>query len=236
MFRSKEFRARGWQSLKGKYWKAFAATALSSVITSFSAKMFQDCIAVMEGASEFSSLPEAIEAGPEVILTVLIIALGGAVIAWLLGLLLMTFVDGPLQVGVCKFFVANTDGTPAVKDIFTGFKVNYWSNVKIMFLRFFKITLWTLLLVIPGIVKALEYEMIPYILADNPGLTSKEAFAASKKMMTGNKWNLFKLAFSFIGWETLCIFTLGIGTFFLHPYMEATFAAFYDSVKEKAEA
>ena len=87
--------------------------------------------------------------------------------------------------------------------------------------------MWSLLFIIPGIVAAYSYAMAPYILAENPDMTVREAIAASKEMMRGSRWRLFCLGFSFIGWSMLCILTLGIGNLWLRPYREAAQAAFY---------
>ena len=116
-------------------------------------------------------------------------------------------------------------------------KTGYKNIVKIMFIRNLKIFLWSLLLIIPGIVKGYEYRMIPYLLAENPELTANEAITRSKEMMDGNKWRLFCLNFSFIGWDILAMFTFGIGNLWLNPYKEAAKAAFYREVSgtEKIE-
>ena len=87
--------------------------------------------------------------------------------------------------------------------------------------------------IIPGIIKTYEYAIIPYILADDPEISSKDAFKKAKQMMKGNKWRLFKLEFSFIGWAVLCVLTLGIGMFFLIPYVNAAAAEFYVELKNK---
>jgi uncharacterized membrane protein len=88
-----------------------------------------------------------------------------------------------------------------------------------------------LLFIFPGIYAAYGYAMTPYILAENPEMTANEAITKSKELMNGNRWRLFCLELSFIGWSLLCIlFTLGIGVFWLKPYMEASFAAFYREI------
>lgn len=87
--------------------------------------------------------------------------------------------------------------------------------------------LWTLLLIIPGIMASYSYAMTGYILAEHPELTASEAIAQSKDMMAGNRWRLFCLQFSFIGWDILCALTLGIGNLALRPYRHAAEAAFY---------
>ena len=90
--------------------------------------------------------------------------------------------------------------------------------------------LWSLLFVIPGIVADYSYSMTDYILAEHPDMTASEAIAASKAMMAGNKWRLFCLNMSFIGWALLSIFTLGIGILWLNPYQNVSVAAFYREI------
>ena len=90
--------------------------------------------------------------------------------------------------------------------------------------------LWSLLFVIPGIVAGYSYAMTGYILAEHPELTASEAIEQSKQMMSGNRFRLFCLQFSFIGWDLLCALTLGIGNLWLRPYKQAAEAAFYREV------
>ncbi len=99
-------------------------------------------------------------------------------------------------------------------------------------LRYVYIFLWTLLLIIPGIVKSYSYSMTPYILKDDPTIKYNAAIEKSMQMMSGNKMKLFLLDLSFIGWGILCIFTLGIGFLFLTPYMETAHAHFYNDLKD----
>lgn len=94
--------------------------------------------------------------------------------------------------------------------------------------------LWSLLLIVPGIVKAYSYAMAPYILADNPGMGANEAITRSRKMMDGHKWRLFCLEISFIGWALLNALTLGFGTLWLAPYQATAFAHFYDELSRAA--
>ena len=109
----------------------------------------------------------------------------------------------------------------------------YFRNVWGMFLAGFFIFLWTLLLIIPGIIKAFAYAMTPYILKEYPELSANQAINLSKKMMKGHKFDLFWLILSFIGWSILNVFTLGIGTLWLYPYMYTSTAAFYQDVKKE---
>ena len=96
-----------------------------------------------------------------------------------------------------------------------------------------KIMLWLLLLVVPGIIKAYEYSMIPYLLAENPSLSASEAFSLSKQMTTGQKMDLFVLDLSFLGWIILGAICCGIGLLFVQPYPEATKAEVYLILKHR---
>lgn len=91
--------------------------------------------------------------------------------------------------------------------------------------------LWTLLFIVPGIIKAYSYALTPYILVDDPDLSVREAIRKSQKMMQGQKFNLFYLQLSFIGWALLCVLTAGIGYLWLAPYYATTEAAFYQNLK-----
>ena len=107
----------------------------------------------------------------------------------------------------------------------------YWKNaVCTRLLTGLFIFLWTLLLVIPGVVAFYSYAMTGYILAEHPEMAAGEVIAASKEMMSGNRWRLFCLHISFIGWAILCGFTFGIGNLWLNPYMNVSEAAFYREI------
>ena len=105
----------------------------------------------------------------------------------------------------------------------------FWLRLRMSIFTF----LWTLLLIIPGIIKSYAYSMSGFILTENPEMTAKEAMQVSEKMMVGNKWRLFCLQISFIGWQLLCVLSLGIGFLWLTPYMNAATAAFYDEISRE---
>lgn len=107
----------------------------------------------------------------------------------------------------------------------------YWKKAAIAkLLQSVYVVLWSLLFVIPGIMASYSYAMTPYILAENPEMSPREAIARSKEMMYGNRWRLFCLHFSFIGWAFLSMLTFGIGYLWLTPYQQASVAAFYREV------
>lgn len=101
------------------------------------------------------------------------------------------------------------------------------------FLRILYTALWSLLLVIPGIIAHYKYAMTPFLMTDNPEMTAKEAMAASTELMDGHKGELFTLGLTFIGWDILASLTLGIGFLWLNPYKNAAFAAFYRDLIRK---
>lgn len=111
----------------------------------------------------------------------------------------------------------------------------YWKTTAVAsILRGLYILLWSVLLIIPGIVASYSYRMTPYILAENPNLPPAEAIHRSRQLMYGNRWRLFCLDFSFIGWELVCALTLGLGNLALRPYTHAATAAFYRDLVQPA--
>ena len=158
------------------------------------------------------------------------LALGALLILGSIFILLKIFVGNVLEVGARGFYIENLYSAPSVGKILAPFRSGqYWNIVKIMFFRDLFIFLWTLLFVIPGIVKSYEYKMIPYLLAENPGMSKQEAFDRTREMMYGQKGNAFVLDLSFLPWLFLNAFTFNIlGIFYLQPYMDATQAELYD--------
>lgn len=145
---------------------------------------------------------------------------------------LEVFLLNPLEVGIKRFFVQNLKEMANIREICYAFDHSYLNCVKTLFFRDLYIFLWSLLLVIPGIIKAYEYRMIPYILGENPSISRAEAFAMSSSMMQGNKWKTFVLDLSFVGWYILNGLSLGIlGIFYLNPYVNQTSAALYLRLK-----
>lgn len=228
MLKSKELRVKAWKSLKGKYWKAFLVVLVLGVLVSIGTGLvsYAQSMTDLVSMADPSQLDSTMQLGA-VVITV------AALVLCIVGLLISIFVGNAATVGMSYYFIKNTDSKPSFADAFHGFKVKYRRNVGTLFVAAIKLVLWSILLVIPGIIKSYEYAIIPYILADDAEISSKDAFKKARAMMKGNKWRLFKLNFSFIGWYLLCILTLGIGTFFLLPYINAATAEFYAELKSK---
>lgn len=163
-----------------------------------------------------------------------VVALSTVFIA-ILGLVVNFFVLNPLLVGCRGFFVKNLSEEAELGETLEGFKTEYKRNVKGMCLVDVKTVLWTALFIIPGIVKAYEYRMIPYILSQDSEISVADAFKKSAQMMKGQKWNAFVLDLSFIGWNLLSLMTCGLlGLFYVEPYKAQTSAALYDELNKVA--
>ncbi len=124
-----------------------------------------------------------------------------------------------------------------VRNVFSAFnKIYYWKSIGVSLLMGIYIFLWALLLIIPGIVKALSYSMAPYIIAENPEMRAEEAIQRSMKMMDGHKMELFILYLIGFGLVILSVFTLFIGILWIMPWMQVAMAKFYLYVKEDYES
>lgn len=146
--------------------------------------------------------------------------------------ILSIFVVMPLTVSAARFFVHNRFGHVDLGLIKTAFTASYSRSMGAMFVTNLFISLWTLLLVVPGIVKQCEYFMVPWLLSDNPNLTGERAREISRMMTDGQKWNIFVLQLSFLGWYLLGSLALGVGIVFVNPYYRATCAELYVCLRQ----
>lgn len=150
----------------------------------------------------------------------------------IVGTLALALVISPaLSLALITIYLNLTKGIkPQIADLFNQFN-NFWSAFKATFFVGLFTMLWSLLLYIPGIIKALSYSMTMYILAEDPTKPALQAIRESKEMMHGHKADLFVLYLSFFGWFLLGYLTLGLLYIWLVPYMETTLANFYNSIK-----
>ena len=237
---SADYRMLALDALRGK-WKTavltgIAASALGATIVSSSNSAVSNSNQAKDIHFELFSQPNGGR---------LLAVLLAGIVLWAV---LQLIVGGAVQLG----------NAAAISDLFSQ-KDRLWDGICMKFLQGLYIALWSLLLVIPGIVKTYSYAMTPYIMSEHPSLTANEAITESRRIMNGNKWRLFCLDFSLIGWELLCsvplyaegflvlkYFTgsealaislvllltipLSIGFFFVHPYEEAAWATFYRDI------
>ena len=152
----------------------------------------------------------------------------------------VTFV-GPIilapmfMLSMARVFLKLTEGTkPGVKDIFSGID-NIFNAVILELLVGLFTFLWSLLLIVPGIIKAVSYSMSFYVLADNPGMTSQEAIKESMRITKGHKLDLVVLSLSFLPWFLLGMVTLGIAYIYVVPYVSTTMANYYKELKAATE-
>jgi uncharacterized membrane protein len=216
-------------ALKGNWWKAVLAVVIYMAVyyIAMLPYMFETTkMAVF--LEESSSNPD-----PAALLSML-----GRMYAMMGILYLVVFLVGmPLSVGLLNSFrKLLAEGDNAIpENMYKSATTHYWHKVWGMFLMGVFIALWSMLLIIPGIIKTFSYAMTPYILDEHPELSANDAIDRSRAMMKGHKFDLFWLLLSFIGWGILCLFTLGIGFLWLTPYMETSMAAFYEDLKADYE-
>ncbi len=154
------------------------------------------------------------------------------ILAIVVAVIITFYVINVLAVGVDKFFIENRRGNGSLDDLLFGFKSPYYHNiVAVQFKKDVYIFAYTLLLIIPGIIKTYEYHMVSYLLADHPDWSADEILNTSSEMMNGEKMNLFVLELSFIGWELLSSLTWNIlGFLFVFPYEKCTYAELYETL------
>jgi uncharacterized membrane protein len=144
---------------------------------------------------------------------------------------------GPLTVGIALFFLKMVRNEKVdIPVIFEGLKVNFINNMVAYILMVVFILLWSLLLIIPGIIAAFAYAMTFYILADNPQMSGYDALQKSKAMMKGRKGKLFCLYFRFFFWILLGCITFGLAFIYVGPYMYLAATKFYEDIKDEAPA
>ena len=232
MWTRQELKTRGKAAFKRNYWKSVAAGVVAMLVTGAAVS---SGTRVSGGYEEFEAQLNAglAQSGisPLVFVSILLAVLG---ISALVSAAINAFLNNPIQVGVDRFFLKNGQEPANLKELLYAFQSgNYLKIVAVKFLAGLFIALWSLLLVIPGIIKGFEYLMVGYILADDPDMGVMDALRKSKQMMKGHKWNAFVLKLSFLGWGILSLLTFGIlDIFYVRPYMEATYAELYLALKQ----
>lgn len=215
---ARDFRVWARENLRGHWGAAVAVGVVASLLgggwnTTFE---FSDSNTVVDGFNLSDFLSRDVIA---VLLTI------SAVMA------LLTFVvGGVVQFGQCAFHLNLINRRKArFSDLFSQF-YRIWDGIRMQVVIGFFVFLWSLLLIIPGVIASYRYAMVPYLMAEFPDLKVMEAMRESKRLMRGNKGRLFCLQLSFFGWALLSALTLGIGTLWLNPYMKSAETAFYMTV------
>lgn len=230
MWTIKEMKERGKAAFNANYWYCVLVSLIFTVCAGGSGGSAGS--SARSASSENPDLQSALsDIDPTIILVIaaFIAAMG---VTLIIGSLVDIFLFNPLKVGCFAFFSRNVRNTPAsLNELKEGFH-DYTHKVLGMFLKSLFIFLWGLLFIIPGIVKSYSYKMVPYILADNPGISAMEAITRSREMMNGNKGRAFLLDLSFFWWILLTIITCGlVGIFYVNPYIASTHGALYEELK-----
>ena len=151
-----------------------------------------------------------------------------------LSILVTVFVCYPMVFAMAKLFLhfVRQEQPLHISAIFKGFSSSYFGKAVVSYLLISIYTfLWTLLLIVPGIIKGLAYSLTPYILLDNPELSADEAINRSMQLMQGHKMQLFLMVLGFVGLSLLSLLALGIPLLWLYPYYQTVWAKFYEEVK-----
>lgn len=220
MWTRAELKARAKVALAQNYWKLVLVGAIASIVGSGHNSSVEFNFSEETSGDILSSLG-----------TMLPVIFGVASAGIIVAFLISFFVLNPIEVGTKRFFLKSLTEDTEIKELLFAFDHGYKNVVKVLFKRDIKVILWSLLFIIPGIVKSYEYRMIPYLLAENPELTEEDAFRYSRQMMYEQKLETFVLDLSFIGWDLLSGITVGIvGLFYVQPYANLTNAALYDTL------
>lgn len=217
-----DYRRVARENLMGNYWQ--------SVLVSFVAMLLGGLIA---GTSVFSINLDAEELNqlPRFLIRYFVIM--GSIAGFLS--FVRFIIGGTVQLGYTQYLLKQHNHAHFdIHDLFSQFD-RFKDGFLQSFLRGLYIALWSLLFIIPGIVKQFSYAMTPFIMAENPNMTASEAITASRELMDGHKGELFMLDLTFIGWDLLAVLTLNIGYIFLNPYKNAAYAAFYRDITASRE-
>ena len=231
MLLSRDFRKIARENLQGRWFSAIVVCFIGGLLgasmdISFSADLFTRT----GSTSEYNSVVDQLQTA-DVYETVLPVLMGIGITV-LVMVLIHLVIGVAVTLGYAQYFLNVTDDNePEFGNLFSHMRL--WEGFCMQFFRGMMVMLWSILFVIPGYIALYRYAMTPYIMAENENLSVMEAITESKRIMMGNKWRLFCMDVSFIGWELLGILTLGIGFFWITPYEEAAKAAFYREITEQ---
>ncbi|MCD8019618.1 MAG: DUF975 family protein [Clostridiales bacterium] len=220
---SSEFKEIAREALKGKWIQAVSTMVVSALMGAFSAS-----IVFMAAFVFFAGLGIRLFEGAPHYFFLLIV----------MGSLLATFyffAGGVARFGYINYNLALLDRRKTRISMAFGRTSHFWQAIYMRIALFFYELFFTILLIVPGIIKSYSYAMVPYILEEKPGFTARQAMKISTRMMRGHKWQLFCLRFSFIGWYILCILTAGLGLLFVIPYKNVAEAVFYNEISGRAD-
>lgn len=229
---AKDFRHKAWEALRG-HWVIAVLTGLVAGILGGGAAGFGGGINFNIDEETIRAIQHGFSGGGRAaagIFSAVLPVFAGLMVVALVWMIVMLIIGGAVDLGYAQFNLDLMDGCePRIETLFSRFS-SLGTGIAMRLLMWLFTFLWTLLFIIPGIIAAYRYAMTPYILAEHPEMKVMDAIDASKQMMKGNKFRLFCLQFSFIGWHLLTLLTFGILSLWVHPYTEAANAAFYREI------
>ena len=231
MWTRKELKEKGKVAFKRNYWKCVLVGFILILLTGATAGSSAGNGNLKELQTDLNAAASQVGVSVGTIVGILFGIMG---VALLISLAISIFLRNPLLVGVKRFFLKNAEEPATIKELIYSFtQGHYLKTVGALLLMTIFVSLWSLLFVIPGIIKMYDYYLVKFILADDPEMSAMDALRKSKEMMRGHRWNTFVLNLSFIGWQLLGVFTCGIvNIFYVKPYMEATDAELYLTLKK----
>ncbi|MEG0912557.1 MAG: DUF975 family protein [Oscillospiraceae bacterium] len=226
---------RAKEVLKKSYWMAFLVTFIFSIVQSVFAG--SSVGAGRNGVSYNYAFDSTLgtDGMYRILMAMMPVLFVFGIFGSVLAIAYTIFVSNLAEIGKNRFFTLCRYNTISIEEMLFGFKNGkYMSNVKTMLMRGLYTFLWGLLFFVPGIVKGYSYWMIPYILAENPNISTERAFEISMRTTQNEKWEMFVLDLSFIGWYLLGLLACGVGVMFVSPYHEAAKAELYGALRFKA--
>ncbi|MBM6807850.1 DUF975 family protein [Faecalicoccus pleomorphus] len=222
MWTREELKQNAKNTLRDKYWTILGVSVLASILQG---SFFTIITEMVNPTHTYLTVlgNYAIDVNGLIRLWIII-----TIISWLYSM----FLGHTILIGAYKYFILFIKENPSTSTLFDFFKTSYWNIVKVTFFYQIKIVLWTLCFIVPGIIKAYEYCMVPYILAEHPEMESAAVFERSRMLTQNNKLNIFVLEISFIGWLFLGMLCCGIGILFVSPYIDITMTHLYLKLKE----
>lgn len=244
MWTRKDLKVKAKEFLKNHYWKAFVVCLIVALLTGMGGNSSSNNGDNGDNDSFFSQKYYTVKINPSKDLLSSIdrglknpftfrVTLETLVFLIVFGIIVSIIIGNALQVGEKRFFIESFKGEAKIGTLFTTFKNGEWLPItgKILLMDIY-LFLWTLLFIIPGIIKSYQYRMVPYILSENSDLSTSNAIKISREMTNNEKWEIFVLDLSFIGWYLLGSLLFGLGGIFVLPYHEATITKLYENYRE----
>lgn len=220
--------------LRNHYWKSVLIMIIVYVFTI--AEVFPLALQSTDSILDFRvKFPSNKLADPEVTMVLIVLIICTLILAIAITVFFTVFFQNPINIGASKYLLNACENKEAnVSDVCFSFDHNYLNGVKAMFIKQLLIVLYSIALIIPGIIKIYEYRFVEFILCENPTLEYKEALLQSKNLMNGNKKFALLFDLSFIPLQILDFFTFGLlSIFYIRPYRNLANAKLYLQLKEK---